>query len=130
MPNRFACQFGYDQVYVGNANFELSHQGSLINGVRAWYFTIAGGNGTMSLFSPKDPRLNFTLGFFKWYTAVNQTPGMRLRTSCMKEFIAKLKVMKGGKGAKNVKVNLPNRESKQGQRHRQGHRHQQGQSTT
>ena len=31
VPSRFARQFGYDQLYVGNPNTSLAFMGSLIN---------------------------------------------------------------------------------------------------
>jgi hypothetical protein len=45
MPNRFARQFGYDQLYVGNPSKILKFAGNLFDGARAWYFFIAGGTG-------------------------------------------------------------------------------------
>lgn len=33
--SRFAKQFGYDQLYVGNPCRDLVHKGSLVNGARA-----------------------------------------------------------------------------------------------
>lgn len=42
MPNRFARQFGYDQLYVSNTNHTLGFEGSLLDGARAWYYSIAG----------------------------------------------------------------------------------------
>ena len=39
VPIQFACQFGYDQLYVGNPNTSLAFMGSLIDGARAWRFT-------------------------------------------------------------------------------------------
>ena len=35
VPSRFARQFVYDQLYVGNPNLNLSFMGSLIDGARA-----------------------------------------------------------------------------------------------
>jgi len=35
IPSRFARQFGYDQLYVGNPNLRLAFMGSLIDGARA-----------------------------------------------------------------------------------------------
>ena len=34
VPSRFARQFGYDQLYVGNPNLNLAFMGSLIDGAR------------------------------------------------------------------------------------------------
>jgi len=34
VPSHFACQFGYDQLYVGNPNANLAFMGSLIDGGR------------------------------------------------------------------------------------------------
>jgi len=50
MPSRFARQFGYDQLYVGNPNTGLRFSGNLFEGTRAWYFNVVGGTGaTFSL---------------------------------------------------------------------------------
>ena len=35
VPSRFARQFGYDQLYVGNPKSNLAFMGSLIDGARA-----------------------------------------------------------------------------------------------
>ena len=48
MPNRFARQFGYDQLYVGNPNAQLAFSGNLFEGARAWYYSVSGG--TKALF--------------------------------------------------------------------------------
>ena len=37
---RFARQFGYDQLYVGNPNSQLGCTGSLIDDARAWRYFI------------------------------------------------------------------------------------------
>ena len=37
MPSRFARQFGYDQLYVGNPNAGLCFSGNLFEGSRTWY---------------------------------------------------------------------------------------------
>ena len=42
VPSRFARQFGYDQLYVGNPNTNLTFMGSLIDGAHAWRYFIAG----------------------------------------------------------------------------------------
>src|SRR4051812_15580574 len=42
-PSRFARQFGYDQLYVGSVNPDLSTRGTLLEGTRAWFYTIVGG---------------------------------------------------------------------------------------
>ena len=42
LPCRFARQFGYDQLYVGNPSRCLKVEGGLVDGVRAWLWTMAG----------------------------------------------------------------------------------------
>jgi len=37
MPSRFARQFGYDQLYVGNPNAGFRFNGNLFEGALAWY---------------------------------------------------------------------------------------------
>ena len=51
MPNRFARQFGYDQLYVGNPNAKLSFSGNLFEGAWAWYYSVAGGTSYFQLAS-------------------------------------------------------------------------------
>ena len=41
VPGRFARQFGYDQLFVGNPNINLAFMGILIDGARAWRYFIA-----------------------------------------------------------------------------------------
>src|SRR4051812_34650725 len=62
-PSRFACQFGYDQLYVGNANPELSTQGTLLEGARAWFYSIAGGTGALFPNPSSRPKLLCSLNF-------------------------------------------------------------------
>jgi len=45
VPCRFARQFGYDQLYVGNPNTKLCSEGSLIDGARAWRHFVMGCTG-------------------------------------------------------------------------------------
>ena len=59
VPSRFARQFGYDQLYVGNPNLDLAFMGSLIDGARAWRFFTAGGTGACLRTPLKDPNLCF-----------------------------------------------------------------------
>lgn len=35
IPSHFACQFGYNQLYIGNPNANLGHNDNLINETRA-----------------------------------------------------------------------------------------------
>lgn len=41
MPNIFAGQFGYDQLYVNNPNLDLAYKEVLLDGVKAWYYNFA-----------------------------------------------------------------------------------------
>lgn len=45
LPSRFACQFDYTQLYVGNPNKVLAYQGNLFEGIRRWFYFIARGTG-------------------------------------------------------------------------------------
>ena len=71
VPSRFARQFGYDQLYVGNPN-NLAFMGSLIDGARAWRFFIAGCTEVRLCMPLRTPNLLMTLGFCQWYEP--QTP--------------------------------------------------------
>jgi len=63
LPSRFARQFGYDQLYVGNLNTGLHFSGNLFKGAQAWYFHMVGG--TEVRFNLPQKVLNFyaSLGF-------------------------------------------------------------------
>ena len=60
VPSRFARQFGYDQLYVGNPNLNLAFMGSLIDGARAWRFFTAGGTRARLRTPLRDPNLLVT----------------------------------------------------------------------
>jgi len=74
VPSRFACQFGYDQLYVGNLNASLAFMGSLNNGARAWRFFIAGCTEVRLCMPLRTPNLLMTLGFYQWYRTSNSVP--------------------------------------------------------
>src|SRR4051812_37882814 len=68
-PSRFARQFGYDQLYVGNPNSDLAAQGTLLEGARAWFYSIAGGTGATFLLPSSRRRLLCSLNFGRWFLA-------------------------------------------------------------
>jgi len=55
MPYRFARQFSYDQLYIGNASPNSRFCGNLFEGARAWYYIIAGGTGAVFPLPHKTP---------------------------------------------------------------------------
>ena len=74
VPSWFACQFGYDQLYIGNPNTNLSFMGSLIDGARAWRYFIAGCTEAQLCMSLRTPNLLMTLGFCQWYRTSSSAP--------------------------------------------------------
>jgi len=74
VPSRFARQFGYDQLYVGNPNLNLAFLGSLIDGVHAWRFFIAGCTGARLRMPLRNPSLLMTMCFCQSYATFNSTP--------------------------------------------------------
>src|SRR3954469_5728299 len=68
-PSRFARQFGYDQLYVGNPNLDLAAQGTLLEGARAWFYSIAGGTGVTFSLPSSQPKLLCSLNFGCWLLA-------------------------------------------------------------
>jgi len=74
VPSRFARQFGYDQLYVGNPNLDLAFMGSLIDGARAWRFFTARGTGARLRTPLRNPNLQMTLCFCQWYTCRRSSP--------------------------------------------------------
>src|SRR4051812_32373749 len=68
-PSRFARQFGYDQLYVGNPNSDLAARGTLLEGARAWFYSTAGGTGVTFLLLSLQPKLLCSLNFGYWFLA-------------------------------------------------------------
>jgi len=69
--SRFARQFGYDQLYVGNPNTKLGFEGSLIDGARAWRFFIVGCMGARFCMLTQTPYLLMTMAYCSWYFIAN-----------------------------------------------------------
>src|SRR4051812_13045594 len=67
-PSRFTRQFGYDQLYVGNPNSGLTIRGTLLEGARAWFYSIAGGTGNTFSLPSSQPRLVCSLNFCCWFS--------------------------------------------------------------
>ena len=92
VPSRFARQFGYDQLYVGNPNSNLAFMGSLIDGARAWRFFIVGCTEARLCMPLRTPNLLTTLGFCQWYRTSNSTPtGFSVNSSGVKLISQRLK---------------------------------------
>jgi len=87
-PCRFARQFGYDQLYVGNPNLRLSHAGDLFEGARAWYYFVTGCIWVTFHLPQKVPNLHVTLGFSSWYSIASSRPGYNINITCIKKIKA------------------------------------------
>src|SRR3954465_14593254 len=68
-PSRFARQFGYDQLYVGNPNSDLTAWGTLLEGARAWFYSVVGGTGITFSLPSLQPKLLCSLNFGCWFLA-------------------------------------------------------------
>ena len=88
MPNRFARQFGYDQLYVGNPNARLAFSGNLFEGARAWYYSVAGGTEATFRLPIKGPKGRTSFSFCTWYFQANQTPDFAPEYSCIESINA------------------------------------------
>ena len=88
MPSRFARQFGYDQLYIGNPNADLSFSGNLFEGARAWYYSMAGGTKAIFSLPHKTPNCYTSLSFCTWYSLTSRMPGFGINTSCIKSIKA------------------------------------------
>ncbi|ONK73232.1 uncharacterized protein A4U43_C04F28720 [Asparagus officinalis] len=60
LPCRFARQFGYDQLYVGNPRQQLRTHGGLVDGLRAWLWTVTGCTGAKFSLPSSERQLNLT----------------------------------------------------------------------
>ena len=91
MPSRFARQFGYDQLYVGNPNTDLSFSGNLFEGARTWYYSVTGGTKAIFSLSHKTPNCYTSLSFCTRYSLASRMPGFRINASCIKSIKASYK---------------------------------------
>lgn len=85
LPSHFVRQFGYDQLYVGNATPGLGNSGGLIDGVRGWRYFIMGYTG--ATFTLPAPELAWRLlhSFAQFYCYINQfSKDFDVRTSFRK----------------------------------------------
>ena len=85
MPSRFARQFGYDQLYVGNPNPALAQIGNLCEGARAWYFFSAGGTHAQFTLPHSSPGCSAVMDFRQWFAEASQIPEYDVYTSCINE---------------------------------------------
>ncbi|ONK73102.1 uncharacterized protein A4U43_C04F27240 [Asparagus officinalis] len=60
LPCRFTRQFGYDQLYVGNPRQQLRTHGGLVDGLRAWLWTVTGCTGAKFSLPSAERQLNLT----------------------------------------------------------------------
>ena len=96
-PYRFARQFGYDQLYVGNPRPQLSVIGNLYEGARAWYYSVAGCTKAVFKLPHKTANSYTSISFCNWYYAASQTPNYNLNTSCLKDIRHMYNLRKGSK---------------------------------
>ena len=84
LSNWFACQFGYDQLYVGNPNLGLHFSGNLYEGERAWYFNVVGGKEARFNVPQKTLNSYTGLGFCAWYVIAYSVLGYNINNTCIK----------------------------------------------
>jgi len=104
LPSRFAHQFGYDQLYVGNPNTILYFSGNL-EGARAWYFHVAGGTGAIFNLPQRPPNAYTSLSFCTWYIVANTVPGYEMNASCIKAIKSSYNVHRGSKTVRKKGMN-------------------------
>lgn len=97
MPSRFARQFGYDQLYVGNPNPDLHHRGNLLEASRAWYYSIAGGTKAKFILPFREPNSYCSLSFASLYSQASYQPTYRINSMCLWEIKALYGTRKGTK---------------------------------
>jgi len=105
LPSRFARQFGYDQLYVGNPNTDLHFSGNPFDGARAWYFHVARGMEVLSSLPPRSPNAYINLGFCNWYVVANTVLGYEMNTSCIKAIRFSYCAYRGSKTVRKKRMN-------------------------
>ncbi|ONK56558.1 uncharacterized protein A4U43_C10F10040 [Asparagus officinalis] len=78
LPCRFARQFGYDQLYVGNPRQQLRTHGGLMDGLRTWLWTVMGCTGAKFSLPSTERQLNLTFLSCRWLLAANKTVPVKL----------------------------------------------------
>ncbi|ONK56546.1 uncharacterized protein A4U43_C10F9920 [Asparagus officinalis] len=73
LPCRFARQFGYDQLYIGNPRQQLRTHRGLVDGLRAWLWTVTGCTGAKFSLPSAERQLNLTFLSCRWLLAANKT---------------------------------------------------------
>ena len=92
MPSRFARQFGYDHLDVGNSTTGLRFRGNLFEDARAWYYSAAGGTEAIFSLLYKTPNCYTNLNFCTWYFIASRVPDFGMNSSCIKSSKASYKV--------------------------------------
>ncbi|XP_020250925.1 uncharacterized protein LOC109828310 [Asparagus officinalis] len=77
LPCRFARQFGYDQLYIGNPSRGLRVEGGLVDGVRAWLWTMAGCTGAHFALPSYRRRPKITFLSCKWLLSAYEFIGVK-----------------------------------------------------
>ena len=99
LPSRFARQFEYDQLYVGNPNTSLHFSRNLFEGARAWYFHVAGGTGATFSLPRRPPNVYISLSFCTWYVIANTVPGYKMNAFFIKAIKSAYSAHRGSKTA-------------------------------
>jgi len=100
MPNHFARQFDYDQLYVGNPNTGLRFSSNLFESTRAWYYSVAGGTGAVFSLPHNASNYYMSLNFCMWYSVASKVPSFGLNTCCYKSIKSSYKAKSGSKGSR------------------------------
>ncbi|XP_020251034.1 uncharacterized protein LOC109828452, partial [Asparagus officinalis] len=77
LPCRFARQFGYDQLYVGNPSRSLRVEGGLVDGVRAWLWTMVGCTGAQFALPSYKRKPMITFLSCKWFLSADESISVR-----------------------------------------------------
>ena len=88
LSNWFACQFRYDQLYVGNPNLGLHFSGNLHEGERAWYFDVVGGTEARFNLPQKTTNSYTSLGYCAWYMIADSVLEYNINNTSIKRINA------------------------------------------
>ena len=93
LPCRFARQFGYDQLYVGNPSRGLQVEGGLIDGVRAWLWTMVGCTGAHFALPSYRRKPLITFLSCKWFLSAYESIGVRGLSELQSEYSVRAAMM-------------------------------------
>lgn len=89
MSCKFTYQLSYYQFYADSPNPNLQLMGSLLEGARVWYYSVARGTHASFGHPLAEPSLHWALGFCQWFKEADVTLGFQILSSCLRWLLSR-----------------------------------------